>query len=413
MTNEFDADVTDASVTDTEVTGAEVTGAETVETASSGKRRAKFHNLQVSQVRKLTDNAVEVSFAVPEEFQDEYDYVAGQYVALRANIDGQEVRRSYSICEAPTPGTIKVGIKRDLGGLFSNWANDNLVAGFEMEVMSPQGAFVSKHKLNDMNDPEALSDEAVKDGGAHFVAAAAGSGITPVIAIAKSLLAHEGTSVDLIYANRAASEVMFLEDLADLKDRYPTRLAVHHVLSREQRQAPIYSGRLDAEKLDMIFEHLIDVPSVDEWFLCGPFDLVQLIRDELSSRDVPADKVRFELFTTGQANEGPLPNSGRPVEVDPEGDNFEIGFTLDGLSGEVKSPKAARETILNAALRVRPDVPFACAGGVCGTCRAKVVEGSADMAENYALEPDDVEKGYVLTCQSRPTSDKVLVDFDA
>lgn len=377
------------------------------------KRRATFHTLEVSQVRKLTDKAIEVSFAVPEELQDEYDYQAGQYVALRANIDGQEVRRSYSICEAPTPGTIKVGIKRDLGGLFSNWANDNLAAGFEIDVMSPQGAFVSKHQLTSMSNPDALSDEVVKDGQGRFVAAAAGSGITPVIAIAKSLLAHEGTQVDLIYANRAASDVMFLEELADLKDRYPTRLAIHHVLSREQRQAPIYSGRLDAEKLELIFEHVIDVPNVDEWFLCGPFELVQLVRDELDKREVPAEKVRFELFSTGQPGEGAQSQAGRPVIADPDGENFDIGFQLDGLSGEVQSPKSARETILNAALRVRADVPFACAGGVCGTCRAKVVEGEVDMAENYALESDEVEKGYVLTCQSRPTTDKVVVDFDA
>ncbi|WP_235829275.1 1,2-phenylacetyl-CoA epoxidase subunit PaaE [Gulosibacter macacae] len=383
------------------------------EASEPTKRRATFHTLKVSQVRKLTDKAIEVSFAVPEELSDEYDYVAGQYVALRTTIDGQDVRRSYSICEAPTPGTIKVGIKRDFGGLFSNWANDNLEPGFEMDVMSPQGAFVSKHQLTGMNNPEALSDEVVSDGGARFVAAAAGSGITPVIAIAKSLLAHEGTFVDLIYANRAASDVMFLEDLADLKDRYPTRLAVHHVLSREQRQAPIYSGRLDDEKLKQIFEHIIDVPAIDEWFLCGPFELVQLIRDELDARKVPAEKVRFELFSTGQPGDGQQSQAGRPVEVDPEGENFDIGFVLDGLSGDVKSPKSARETVLNAALRVRPDVPFACAGGVCGTCRAKVVEGSVDMAENYALEKDEVDRGYVLTCQARPTTDKVLVDFDA
>ncbi|MDJ1370445.1 1,2-phenylacetyl-CoA epoxidase subunit PaaE [Gulosibacter molinativorax] len=381
--------------------------------AGTGKRRAVFHTLEVSGVRKLTEKAIEVSFAVPEDLQSEYDYAAGQYVALRATIDGQEVRRSYSICEAPTPGTIKVGIKRDLGGLFSNWANDNLEAGFEMDVMSPQGVFVSKHQLTGMNDADKVSAEAVADGASHFVAAAAGSGITPVIAIAKSLLEHPNTQVDLIYANRAASDVMFLEDLADLKDRYPTRLAVHHVLSREQRQAPIYSGRLDAEKLSQLFEYIIDVPNVDEWFLCGPFELVQLVRDELSSRDVPDEKVRFELFSTGQPGEGAQSSAGRPVEVDPEGDNFEISFVLDGLSGEVKSPKDARETVLNAALRVRPDVPFACAGGVCGTCRAKVTLGSVDMAENYALEKDDVANGYVLTCQSRPTTDKVAVDFDA
>lgn len=381
--------------------------------AAQGKRRAKFHTLEVSNVRKLTEKAIEVSFAVPEELQAEYDYVAGQYVALRMNIDGQEVRRSYSICEAPTPGTIKVGIKRDLGGLFSNWANDNLTAGFEMDVMSPQGVFVSKHQLTGMNDPERVSAQAVAGGASHFVAAAAGSGITPVIAIAKSLLEHPNTQVDLIYANRAASDVMFLEDLADLKDRYRTRLAIHHVLSREQRQAPIYSGRLDADKLTQIFEHIIDVSNVDEWFLCGPFELVQLVRDELSERDVPSERVRFELFSTGQPGDGAQSSAGRPVEVDPEGDNFDIGFVLDGLSGEVKSPRDARETVLNAALRVRPDVPFACAGGVCGTCRAKVTLGTVEMAENYALEKDDVDNGYVLTCQSRPTSDKVTVDFDA
>lgn len=379
----------------------------------TGKRRAKFHPLEVSQVRRLTDNAVEVSFAVPEELQDEYDYVAGQYVALRAQIEGNEVRRSYSICEAPTPGVLKVGIKKDLGGIFSTWVNDELKAGETLEVMSPQGAFISKHKLTGMNDAEAVSDEALAEGRTHFVAAAAGSGITPILAIAKTLLAHPETTLDLIYANRAASEVMFLEELADLKDRYPSRLAIHHVLSREQRQAPIYSGRIDADRLDQIFTHLIDVEKVDEWFLCGPFELVQLIRDELDKRDVPAAKVRFELFSTGQPGEGAQGSSGRSIEIDPEGDNFQISFQLDGLSGEVRSPKSARETVLNAALRVRADVPFACAGGVCGTCRAKVTEGSVEMAENYALEADDVERGYVLTCQSRPTSDHVAVNFDA
>ncbi|WP_087007449.1 1,2-phenylacetyl-CoA epoxidase subunit PaaE [Gulosibacter sp. 10] len=381
-------------------------------TTNEARKRAVFHPLEVSAVRRLTDNAIEVSFAVPEPLRDEYDYVAGQYVALRTEIDGQQVRRSYSICEAPTPGTIKVGIKRDLGGLFSNWANDTLAAGDTIEVMSPQGLFVSKHEFTGMNDADRVSGEAVARGESHFVAAAAGSGITPIIAIAKSLLEHPGTQVDLVYVNRAASEVMFLEDLADLKDRYPARLAIHHVLSREQRQAPIYSGRLDAEKLGQLLDRLIDVERVDEWFLCGPFDLVQLIRDELAGREVPADRIRYELFSTGQPGEGAQANRGRPVEVDPEGENFEIGFVLDGLSGEVKSPKDAHETVLNAALRVRADVPFACAGGVCGTCRAKVERGTVEMAENYALEADDVENGYVLTCQSRPTSDRVLVDFD-
>lgn len=376
-------------------------------------RRARFHPLTVREVRRLTDSAIEVAFDVPAALRDEYDYIAGQYVALRATIEGQEVRRSYSICEAPSSGTIKVAIKRDLGGLFSTWANEELTAGDTLEVMSPSGLFTSRHPLTQMNDADALSDEIVGAGEAHFVAAAAGSGITPVIAIASSLLEKPGTTVDLIYANRAAGEVMFLEELADLKDRYPTRLAVHHILSREQRQAPVYSGRLDHDKLQIIFDRILNVDGVDEWFLCGPFELVQLIRDELADRSVPSERIRFELFSTGTPEEGARGQTGRPVVVDPEGDNIRIEFTLDGLSGAVESPRAAHETVLNAALRVRPDVPFACAGGVCGTCRAKLVRGTVNMAENYALEPDDVANGYVLTCQSRPTSDQVAVDFDA
>ncbi|CAG7845671.1 1,2-phenylacetyl-CoA epoxidase, subunit E [Pseudoclavibacter triregionum] len=388
--------------------------AESAETEGTGKRRASFHTLSIKEVRPLTDKSIEVTFDIPAELQDEYDYVAGQYVALRTELEGQQVRRSYSICETPTPGELKIAIKRDLGGLFSNWANDNLKAGDRIDVMSPQGAFVSKRRgIPNLADQEALGQDIARSDKEHFVAAAAGSGITPVIAIAKTILAEEGTTMDLIYANRAASDVMFLEELADLKDRYPTRLALHHVLSREQRISPVHSGRLDADKIKAILERVIRVDKVDEWFLCGPFELVQLIRDELDARGVATDKVRYELFTTGQPGEGAQGSAGRPVIVDPEGDNYEIRFNLDGLSGEVKSPKSANETLLNAALRVRPDVPFACAGGVCGTCRAKVVEGTVEMAENYALEKDDVERGYVLTCQSRPTSDAVLVDFDA
>lgn len=374
--------------------------------------RATFNALRISEVRNLTDRAIEVTFDVPDELRADYDYVAGQYVALRADLDGQQVRRSYSICEAPASGTLKIAIKRDLGGLFSNWANDNLKAGDTIEVMSPQGAFVSQHGITSMNDAAAIGDEVTRSGGSHFMGAAAGSGITPLISITKSILARPDTTFDLIYANRAASDVMFLEELADLKDRYPTRFALHHVLSREQRISPTHSGRLDEEKLRVLLDHVIRVGNVDEWFLCGPFELVQLTRDELERRGVPSSKVRFELFSAGLPADGAQPSSGRPVQIDPEGDNIDIRFRLDGLSGETKSPRSANETILNAALRVRPDVPFACAGGVCGTCRAKVVEGAVDMAENYALEADDVANGYVLTCQSRPTTDSVLVDFD-
>lgn len=393
----------------------------------TGRRRPSFHTLEVKEVRRLTDDAIEVSFHVPAELAGKFDYLPGQYVALRTTLpdeDGEpkEIRRSYSICAEPrsfADGTseIRVAIKKDLGGLFSTWANAELKAGDTLDVMSPMGAFVSKHGrdgvaveqnvMNSMNHPEELAGEE-----GNFVAIAAGSGITPVIAIARTLLAaNPETRFDLIYANKAAMDVMFLEELADLKDKYPQRLAIHHVLSREQRIAPLLSGRIDAEKLQQLLGTALHADDVDEWFLCGPFELVQLCRDTLAERGVKPENVRFELFTSGKPDR-PEGQAGRPVIVDESQETYKITFKLDGLQGEVASPTHARESILNAALRVRPDVPFACAGGVCGTCRAKVVTGSVTMDENYALEQDELDKGYVLTCQSHPTSKEVTVDFD-
>lgn len=407
----------------------------TVPIDASARRRASFHELTVKEVRRLTDNAIEVTFEVPPALAGFYDYVPGQYVALRTqmpDVEGnmREIRRSYSICAAPVEfddgsSEIRVAIKRDIGGEFSSWANAELAAGMDMEVMSPMGAFISKRHagtqsasadladdavsnvLNSMNHPEDMMHTA-----GSYVAIAAGSGITPVMALAKSLLAGDSeTRLDLIYANKATIDVMFLEELADLKDRYPQRLALHHVLSREQRISPLMSGRLDAEKLEALLGTAIHTGDVDEWFLCGPFELVQLCRDVLAQRGVPRDRVRFELFTTGSPDR-PEGQSGRPIGVDEAEDTYKITFTLDGLTADVLSPVRARESVLNAALRVRPDVPFACAGGVCGTCRAKLCDGTVEMEENYALEPEEIEAGYVLTCQSRPTSEAVTVNYE-
>jgi ring-1,2-phenylacetyl-CoA epoxidase subunit PaaE len=371
--------------------------------APSTQRRSAFNTLTVREVRRLTEDAVEVTLDVPAELQEKYDYLPGQYVALRAtlDVDGEprEVRRSYSICADPRPGELRVAVKRDLGGVFSTWANESLAAGATLDVMSPLGQFTPR---------TTPGEQAVS-----LVAVAAGSGITPVISIARSMLAGSPNArFDLIYANRAAMDVMFLEELADLKDRYPARFALHHVLSREQRISPLLSGRIDAEKLEKLLGTVLAAERVDEWFLCGPFELVQLCRDALAERGVPAEKIRFELFTTGEPTR-PEGSIGRPVAPAKSGENYTISFNLDGLQGSVQSPTHARESILNAALRVRPDVPFACAGGVCGTCRAKVVEGTVEMTENYALEPDEVAKGFVLTCQAHPTSDTVTVDYDA
>lgn len=381
------------------------------------KKKARFNSLQVSEVRRLTDNAVEVSFAVPEKLREDYDYVPGQYVALRADINGQEVRRSYSICDIPNPGVIRVAIKRDLGGVFSTWANDELTPGTAIDVMNPQGAFTSRVNVTSLNDAQALIDKGFAEGGdaPHLVAIAAGSGITPIMAIAQTLLASlPKATFEIVYANKGGADVMFAEEIGDLKDKYPTRFAVHHVLSREQRVNPLFSGRIDDEKLSLLLDKVVRTGDTDEWFLCGPFELVQLVRDELSGRGVDSDNIRFELFSTGKPSDGPQQgNTGRPVVADPHGKNVTVSFQLDGLSGSIESPQSANETILNAALRARPDVPFACAGGVCGTCRAKVVEGDYEMDENYALEADEVAAGYVLTCQTRAKGDSITVDYDA
>lgn len=364
------------------------------------RHRARFHTLTVSDVRRLTDDAVEVTFRVPADLADDYAYLPGQYVALRAHLNGAEVRRSYSLCRPPAPvrdgaTSLSVAVKRDEGGIFSTWAQTELTPGFRIDVMSPQGTFTSE--LEELE-------------GTHVVGIAAGSGITPMMALARNLLtASDTTRFTLLYTNKATSDVMFLEDLADLKDRFPTRLVLHHVLSREQRTAPVLSGRIDEERLRIILNSLILPATVHEWFLCGPFALVDLCREVLADIGVPREHVRFELFTTGDA---PAERGPRRVEVRKGEKAYRIEINLDGVSSTVESPVDAHESVLNAALRVRPDAPYACSGGVCGTCRARVLEGSVTMTENYALEPDELERGYVLTCQSHPTSDRIVVDYD-
>ena len=363
---------------------------------ADARRRGRFFPLTVETVRPLTTDAVEVTFAVPPTLEDEFDYLPGQYVALRAKIDGQEVRRSYSLCRPPARGEISVGIKRDFGGRFSSWAQTELSPGDVLDVMSPQGAFTSAMEHFD---------------GMHVAGIAAGSGITPLMALAASVLRHSETSrFTLVYTNRSTTNIMFLDELSDLKDRYPTRFVVHHVLSREERSSTLLSGRIDEAKLDGIFERLLLPSTVDEWFLCGPMELVQVSRSTIERYGIDPARVRFELFTTGEP--GAQDRGSRRIQVRADEPVYEIVFTLDGQLVKVESPVSADESILDAALRVRPDAPYACGGGVCGTCRARVLEGSVNMTENYALEPDELERGFVLTCQSHPTTSSVRVDYD-
>lgn len=362
------------------------------------RRRARFHSLAISNVRRLTEDAIEVSFTVPTQLRADYHYSAGQYIAIRTSLAGEPVRRSYSLCQAPIDGELKVAIKRDLGGLFSTWALEYLVPGMRLEVMSPEGRFVSR-----LSGPDPV----------HSVAFAAGSGITPVVALIESTLAaNDGNRFSLVYSNRTAIDTMFIDELADLKDRYPARLALYHVLTRERRTSELLSGRLDAERVRTILGSLIVPSTVDEWFICGPFDLVQLCRDTLAEFGVQSGDIHYELFTAGRP-ERPSRQAGRPIDVAAEREVHTITFRLDGTMATVTSPVRSNESVLNAALRVRGDVPFACAGGVCGTCRAVVVAGSVEMKENYALEPEELARGYVLTCQAVPTSSCVELNYDA
>ncbi|MCI0688231.1 MAG: phenylacetate-CoA oxygenase/reductase subunit PaaK [Sporichthyaceae bacterium] len=363
----------------------------------SPRRHAVFHPLRVAAVDRLTEDAVAVTFEVPPELAGEYDFVHGQHLTIRTQLDGDEIRRNYSICSPAGSGVLRVAVKALPGGVFSAWVNETLAVGDVVDVMTPTGRFTTP-----------LVPKQAK----HYVAVVAGSGITPVLSIASTILAHEPDSrVTLLYGNRSTSSIMFLEELADLKNRYPERFALFHVLSREPVDADLLHGRLDPEKLSLFLDMLLPVSDVDEWFLCGPFEMVVASRELLVSRGVDAAHVHSELFHV----EGSAPRAiVEPVDGEPAPDAGPVStvtVVLDGRSTTFPLPEGG-VPVLDAALRARGDAPYACKGGVCGTCRAKLVEGTVRMERNYALEADEVAAGYVLTCQSHPTSEKVLLDYD-
>jgi ring-1,2-phenylacetyl-CoA epoxidase subunit PaaE len=351
--------------------------------------KPQFHPLRVAAVDPLTDDAVAITFAVPSDLAEAYRFTHGQHLTIRGE-DGE--RRSFSICTTPSSGVLTIGVKKLPGGVFSEGVVDTLRPGDELDVMTPAGRFTTQL------DPDSQKS---------YVAIAAGSGITPVISIVSTILEQEPHArVMLVYANRTHRTVMFLDELHDLKDRYPERFHLVHVLSREQQDVELFSGRLDGDRLTRILKSLRPVEDVDEWFLCGPQQMVLDLRDLLLDHGVDAHAVHTELF-----HADPVPRTVVATASDPT-DASRVTFRLDGRTSEVR---LAREGvgILEAALEVRSDLPFACRGGVCGTCRAKLVEGTVEMDVNYALEPEEIEDGYVLTCQSHPTSDRVVVDYDA
>ncbi len=370
-----------------------------VDAVPARRRQPTFHPLRVAGIENLTDEAVAISFDVPDDLVEEYAFTPGQHLTLRREIDGEEVRRSYSICAPAGTGRLRVAVKRLDGGLFSEWAAQELAAGESVDVATPGGRFGKPFTAGHARS---------------YAAVAAGSGITPVLSMVETALTVEQESTfTLVYGNRTTASVMFLEELADLKDRYPERLQVVHVLSREGQGSPLLSGRIDAEKLSTLLEHVLDVEGVDEWFLCGPEGMVDAARTALDDAGVDEDAVHHELFVVAGA--GPTSRRDRPAPA-PGAPTSTVTAILDGRSTVIEVAQADEgggEPILDAVLRVRPDAPFACRGGVCGTCRARVTQGSVDMEHDYALEKKEKEAGYVLTCQSHPTTGEVTVDFDA
>ncbi|MGI8947101.1 MAG: 1,2-phenylacetyl-CoA epoxidase subunit PaaE [Ornithinimicrobium sp.] len=364
------------------------------------RRRANFHDLRITDVERLTDQAVAVRLAVPQQLRADFDFEPGQHLTLRAEIDGEDVRRSYSICVSRSQwqrtGEMRVATARVTGGVMSNWLNDRARVGDTVAVMTPMGSFTAA------TDPAARR---------HHVAVAAGSGITPVLSLVTTALEEEPASrATLIFGNRRTDSIMFLEELMDCKNRFPERFTLLNVLSREPQDAELLSGRIDRDRLERFLATLVPVDDVDEWYLCGPFGMVETAREVLSAHGVDEHTVRHEVFHVDEASPSPT-TAGREAEEEAAAAAV-VTLTLDGRTTQVPMRSRA-ESILAATLRERPDAPFSCTGGVCGTCRARLVDGEVTMDRNYALEPEEIEAGIVLACQSHPVTDTVTLDYDA
>jgi ring-1,2-phenylacetyl-CoA epoxidase subunit PaaE len=356
----------------------------------------KFHPLKVRDIRRETEDSVSVSFDVPDDLKEEYAFVQGQYLTLKTDLNGEEVRRSYSICRSPLDNDLRVAIKKVEGGLFSTYANDVLEVGTQLDVMTPIGRFYTPL------DPEQSK---------HYVAFAAGSGITPIMAHMRTVMATEPNSeFTLIYGNKSTSSIMFKEEIEDLKNAHMERLRVYHVLSREQNEFPLLYGRIDEDKCRVFLNYFIQPDTIDEVFVCGPAPLIESVRKVMNEVGLDRKKVHFELFASPQQlaeREG----YQAPKREKREGIESKVQIILDGIATDFTMP-SGDTNILDAALKNGADLPFACKGGVCATCRAKLEEGKVEMDVNYSLEPDELERGFILTCQSHPTTERVVVNFD-
>ena len=353
-----------------------------------------FHKVKIKDIHRETDACVSIALDIPAELKDEFVYKQGQYITLRMNIDGQEVRRSYSACSSPIADSeIRIAVKAVENGKVSTHLNNGIQIGEEIEVMKPMGNF-----FIEMPAAQQLN----------LVAFAAGSGITPILSILKTALAVNDTNTfTLFYGNKSTSDIIFRQELNDLVVKYENRLKVYHILSREKTADPLFEGRISPEKTLELLTTFKEIPGADAYFLCGPFDMTMGIKNSLMEFGVQKEKIHFELFTTVEketSDDEPAQDTGTQIGT-------AVTIILDGEETELTI--TGNETILDAALDAGLDAPYACTGGSCCTCRAKVLEGSAKMDVNYALTDKEVEDGYILTCQSHPTSTKIIVDYDA
>ena len=354
---------------------------------------SKFYPLTVAKVKHETRDAIAVTFAVPPELKSTFAYQQGQHLTLRALIDGEDVRRSYSICSAVQDEQLRVAIKRTPGGLFSSWANEHLQPGATLEVMPPMGHF------NVPLEPDSKR---------HYLAFAAGSGITPILSIIKTTLQAEPKSrFTLVYGNRASSSVIFRDELTDLKDLYMGRLKLVYVMSREQQDIELFNGRITGEKCSAFLQHWIDIQDIDIAFICGPEDMMHGVSTSLQEAGMAKERIRIELFAASIPKHEHKP---RPVAAGTH-QQTEVTVIMDGSAASFTMDKD-KESILDAGIRAGIDMRYSCKGGVCSTCRCKVVEGNVEMDVNYALEDYEVARGFVLSCQAFPITDKVIVDFD-
>lgn len=352
----------------------------------------KFHTLKVAAISRETEDAVAITFDVPTELQKEYDFEAGQYLTLKTVIGGEEIRRSYSLCSAPADKQWTVAVKKVEDGRFSTYANEQLQVGDSLDVMTPMGGFILKDKSQDQQT--------------HYVMYAAGSGITPMLSLMKTILEEQSNStVSLFYGNKNFKSILFKEEIEALKNIYLNRLRITHVLSRESLGNDLQKGRIDKERCARLNKAFLSNESIDQVYICGPEEMIFAVKEYYEEQGFKKEQIHFELFTSSAPKKAPAAPANEPkidanVKIILDGDELEIALESNGIN------------ILDAAQESGADLPFACKGGVCCTCKAKVVEGSVRMDVNYALEPDEVAAGYILTCQSHPTSEKLTVTFD-